>query len=65
MKNRIIIIISIVIGLITGYLLYPWVKCLSGACPITSNQAAVTFMGGFIGYAISDLIIGIVKKFKK
>ncbi|MEA1971899.1 MAG: hypothetical protein U9N34_01175 [Candidatus Cloacimonadota bacterium] len=64
MKNRLIISLAIILGLIIGYFVYPWVKCFSGACPLTSNRVAVTFLGGFFGYALSDLILGIIKKFE-
>lgn len=59
------IIIGAIIGLLAGFFLFPWIECLSGTCPITSNSTIVTFLGGFIGYAVADSIYDFVKKRNK
>ena len=47
------ILIGIVIGGSLGYLLYRFVGCSTGACPITSNPWISTIYGAILGLLIS------------
>lgn len=64
MKNKIILFVSIIIGSLIAYLLYPVISCHTGHCPLTSNVGSLVFLGGFLGYVFGDLIITIIKKSK-
>jgi hypothetical protein len=53
-----ILMISILIGGTGGFLYYHFVGCVSGRCAITSNPYMSIFMGGLLGYLISDSFFG-------
>lgn len=47
--------IFIAVGLAAGFAYWRFVGCSSGSCPLTSNWYSSTLIGGFFGYALSDI----------
>jgi hypothetical protein len=43
------LIIGIVVGGVAGYLLYRFVGCTTGTCPMTSNPYISTIIGAIVG----------------
>ncbi|MCD4736351.1 MAG: DUF6132 family protein [Bacteroidales bacterium] len=51
-----ILVAGILAGIGAGYLYYIKIGCLSGTCPLTSSPWITMFMGGLIGYSLSDSV---------
>ncbi len=47
-------IIPAVLGGAGGFLLYKYVGCVTGTCPITSNPWSSVIFGAFLGLMISQ-----------
>jgi hypothetical protein len=61
-KRLIILISSITLGLVAGFLYWKFIGCSTGTCPITSNWHMSTLFGGVFGYLISDSFVTKNKK---
>ncbi|MEZ4357919.1 MAG: DUF6132 family protein [Eubacteriales bacterium] len=46
-------VIAVIIGGVAGFLLYKFIGCQSGACPITSNPYISIIFGAIFGAAIA------------
>jgi hypothetical protein len=53
-KRLVILISSIALGLLAGFMYWKFVGCTSGTCPLTSNWYSSTLFGGVFGYLIGD-----------
>lgn len=51
--NIIKILIGISVGGILGFLLYKFIGCSTGACPITSNPCVSTIYGAILGLLVT------------
>lgn len=61
LKENILIITGVLIGLMLGYGYWFFVGCNSGTCAITSNPRNSTLYGGLMG----GLLFSLFKKDKK
>lgn len=62
MNKILIYLASIIIGSGLGYLVYKFIGCRSGACPITSNPYISIIMGAlFAVLLVSDHIGKVIK----
>ena len=62
LKRNWIVILTIVIGAVGGYLYWFYIGCNSGTCPITSNWYTNTMYGMLIGYLAGDSAKGFLNK---
>lgn len=63
-KNNIILIILVSVGILGGYLYWRYVGCLSGTCPLKKLWYYDGLLGALIGMFIGDSIQSIIKKRK-
>lgn len=61
-KAYIITGIGVVVGLITGYIYYQQIGCISGTCSITSKPLNSTLYGGVLGGLLFNMISDFFKK---
>jgi LytS/YehU family sensor histidine kinase len=61
-KAYIITGIGIIVGLLSGYLYYQQIGCLTGTCAITSKPLNSTLYGGLMGGLLFNLFTGSSKK---
>lgn len=64
LKNRLGVILSVVLGGGVGYLYYKFIGCANGTCKITSSPIISTLYGGLMGGLFFDLLQGFIRKFK-
>jgi LytS/YehU family sensor histidine kinase len=56
-KSIIITSLGVVVGLISGYVYYHYVGCMSGTCAITSKPVNSTLYGGLMGGLFFNLFV--------
>ncbi len=61
-KEYIVTGIGIILGLITGYVYYSQIGCLSGTCTITSKPLNSSLYGGLMGGLLFNLFVTSSKK---
>ena len=61
-KAYIITGIGVLVGLITGYIYYLQIGCVSGTCSITSKPLNSTLYGGVLGGLLFNMISDFFKK---
>lgn len=61
-KAYIITGIGVLVGLITGYIYYQQIGCVSGTCSITSKPLNSTLYGGVLGGLLFNMISDFFKK---
>lgn len=61
LKNNVLTILGIVLGLGGGYLYWMYIGCESGSCPITSSPLNSSLWGGTMG----GLLFSMFKSNKK
>ena len=61
-KAYIITGIGVLVGLITGYIYYQQIGCVSGTCSITSKPLNSTLYGGVLGGLLFNIISDFFKK---
>lgn len=50
------IIISVLVGILGGYLYYDFIGCAGGTCPITSKPLNSTLYGALMGALLVDML---------
>jgi hypothetical protein len=60
-KNKIQLLFT-VLGGVGGFLYWKVAGCASGTCPIKSVWYWSTLWGAAMGYLLSDIILGFIKK---
>lgn len=63
-RKHLFIIIFSVAGVISGFLYWKFVGCLSGSCPIKSKWYLSTLWGLAFGYLTGSIIRDLMMKFK-
>ena len=54
-ENKILLkIIASLAGAGVGYLIYKWIGCRSGSCPITSNPWMSMIWGALMGFILAS-----------
>lgn len=61
-KGKIVSLIVMVLGGVSGFLYWNFVGCATGTCPITSHWYTNTLYGMLLGWLIGDLIESFIKK---
>lgn len=52
------VILTVVVGMLLGYLYYAKVGCATGTCAISSNPYISVIYGGILGYLVSVVFGG-------
>lgn len=55
LKRNIAAVLGVVLGMLTGFLYWNYVGCLSGICAITSNAVNSTLYGALMGGLLGSL----------
>jgi hypothetical protein len=63
-KNNIITIAGLGLGMAGGFLYWKYVGCASGTCPLTSNWMIMLVYGGVTGGLLGNMVQDIIKKYK-
>jgi len=62
LKNNLVTIIFVIVGLIGGFLYWYFVGCADGTCKIRSNMSLMTIYGGLIGGLFGNIFQGFKRK---
>ncbi|MBI5404178.1 MAG: hypothetical protein HY959_12325 [Ignavibacteriae bacterium] len=63
-KNNIILLIGLGIGMLVGFLYWNFIGCSTGSCPLTSNWFIMILYGGMMGGLIGNMMDEKIKKSK-
>ena len=63
-KGILITAVGVIVGLMSGYVYYTEIGCLSGTCPITSKPLNSTLYGGLLGGLLFSIFVPDKKKKK-
>jgi hypothetical protein len=64
-RRHLPVIITTAAGMLGGFLYWKYIGCLSGTCRIKSVWYMSTLYGGIFGYLAGDIVLGIIRWFKK
>lgn len=56
LKNNLITIIGLAVGVAGGFLYWKFVGCATGTCPLTSNWAIMLVYGGLTGGLLGNVV---------
>lgn len=61
-KAKVVSIVCLILGGVSGFLYWKFVGCSTGTCPITSHWYASTLYGMLLGWLIGDMISSLFAK---
>jgi hypothetical protein len=65
LKNYLLQITGLILGVAGGYLYYRLIGCQSGSCAITSNPFMSMIWGGLMGWLLLDMVAVYLKPKKE